>query len=85
MSLFLLGAIAMASGAAGLFFFRFWMQTKDRLFLLFAIAFWIEAFNRTALALSTNPTEGAPLLYFVRFLAYALILVAIVDKNLQRS
>ncbi|MBI3964715.1 MAG: hypothetical protein HY329_03685 [Chloroflexi bacterium] len=83
MSVFMLGAIAMGSLSAALFFLRFWTQTKDRLFLMFAIAFGLEALNRTALALSPDPSEGAPLLYVVRLLAYALILAAIVDKNVR--
>jgi hypothetical protein len=33
----LLGAIAMASLVAALFFLRFWRDTKDRLFLFFSI------------------------------------------------
>ena len=35
----LMGAVAMASFVAMLFFLRFWRQTRDSLFLLFAIAF----------------------------------------------
>ena len=33
---FLLGAIAMGCAVASLFFFRFWRNTRDRFFLLFA-------------------------------------------------
>ena len=71
----------MASFVAGLFFLRFWRETKDRLFLAFAVSFLIEGVNRTALALSERPNEGAPFFYVVRLLAFLLILGAIVDKN----
>lgn len=81
LNLFLLGAISMASLTAGLFFFRFWRQTRDRLFLLFGLAFFLEGINRAALALSENPREGDPFFYLVRLLAFSLILGAIVDKN----
>ena len=81
MNLFLLGAVTMASLAAGLFFLRFWRETKDRLFLAFAISFLVEGVNRTALALSDAPREGTPFFYLVRLLAFALILGAVVDKN----
>ena len=37
------GAMVMAYLAAGLFFLRFWRQTHDRLFAMFAAAFWILA------------------------------------------
>lgn len=38
-NLMLTGAIALASLLVGLFFFRFWRQTRDRFFLYFALAF----------------------------------------------
>lgn len=84
MDLMLLGAIAMASLVAGLFFLRFWRDTRDRLFLWFAISFLIEGLNRAALGLSGDPNEGRPFFYFVRFLSFLLILIAIVQKNLTK-
>jgi hypothetical protein len=83
-SLFILGAIVMAAATAGVFFFRFWRETGDRLFLMFAVALWLEALHRAVLALSARPSEGDPLIYLVRFIAYALIVVAIIDKNVPR-
>lgn len=80
----LLGAIAMASLVAGLFFLRFWRDTRDSLFLWFAISFLIEGLNRAALGLSADPNEGRPFFYFVRFLSFLLILIAIVQKNLAK-
>jgi len=80
----LLGAIAMGSLAIGLFFLRFWHETRDRFFLLFALSFFVEGVNRVALALSDKPNEGASALYGVRLLAFLLILAAIVDKNRAR-
>lgn len=85
MDLMLLGAIAMASLVAGLFFVRFWRETGDRLFLYFASSFLIEGVNRAALGLSRDPDEGEPFFYFVRLLSFLLILIAIVQKNLGRS
>jgi uncharacterized membrane protein HdeD (DUF308 family) len=80
----LLGAIAMASLVAGLFFLRFWRDTGDRLFLYFAVSFLVEGVNRAALGLSTDPNEARPFFYFVRFLSFLLILIAIVQKNLNK-
>jgi hypothetical protein len=77
----LLGAIAMACMVAGMFFLRFWQQSRDRFFLLFALSFFLEAANRGALALSPNPSDGAPIFYAVRLVAFLLILLAIADKN----
>jgi hypothetical protein len=78
------GAIAAGFALAGLFFFRFWHQTRDRYFLFFAGSFWLEALNRVALALSTHADEHEPLYYAVRLVSYGLILAAIWQKNRRR-
>lgn len=83
-NLFMLGAIAMALLVAGVYFFKFWRQTHDRLFLCFALSFFIEAINRTALALSDNPREGEPFFYIIRLLSFCLILYAILEKNFSK-
>ncbi|MGH7830039.1 MAG: DUF5985 family protein [Candidatus Binatia bacterium] len=85
MDLMLLGAIAMATLVAGLFFLKFWRDTRDRFFLFFAVSFFIEGLNRVALGLSNDPNEGRPFFYFVRFLSFLLILIAIVNKNMTKS
>jgi uncharacterized membrane protein HdeD (DUF308 family) len=82
---FLLGAIAMAALLAALFFLRFWKNTRDRFFFYFALSFGIEGVNRAALALTGNPNEDRPFFYFVRFLSFLLIIVAIADKNLPKK
>jgi uncharacterized membrane protein HdeD (DUF308 family) len=78
---FILGAIAALTVTAGVFFLRSWRQTRDRLFLYFALAFLVEGVNRTALAFSENPREGDPFVFLVRAGAFGLILFAIWDKN----
>lgn len=75
------GAIVMGYAVAGLFFLRFWRQTRDRLFLIFAIAFWLLGVQRLALALTAQMVESQTGLYLVRLFAFLLILLAIVDKN----
>lgn len=57
---FLIGMIAMALVTAGLFFLRFWRDTGDRLFLIFAIAFWLLALTRCtliAVAYTSGPSD----------------------------
>jgi hypothetical protein len=77
----LMGGIAMASAIAALFFLRFWRDTGDRLFAIFAIAFLLLAITRVGLALSNEQTEGHTHWYWARLAAFVLILLAIVDKN----
>ena len=78
---FLMGAIAMASVVAALFFLRFWRDTGDRLFLIFSASFFMLALTRIGLMLSQARQEGNTHWYWVRLVAFILILVAIVDKN----
>jgi hypothetical protein len=77
----LMGGIAMASAVAALFFLRFWRDTGDRLFAIFAIAFLLLAITRIGLALSTAHAEGQTHWYWARLAAFVLILLAIIDKN----
>jgi uncharacterized membrane protein HdeD (DUF308 family) len=75
------GAIVLGYGVAGLFFLRFWRETRDRLFLIFGTAFWILGVQRLLLALTHQPGSDGTLLYLVRLGAFLLILAAIIDKN----
>lgn len=85
MNLLLLGAIAMASLVIGLFFLRFWRDTGDRFFLFFALSFLLEGLNRAALGLVNDPNEDRPFFYFVRFISFVLILIAIAHKNRPKT
>lgn len=90
MSQLLLGAVTMGYAAAGMFFLRFWSQTRDRLFLAFAAAFWLMGLVQAALAvlrqtfLQDYVAERYAFLYWVRLAAYCLIIIAVLDKNRPR-
>ena len=77
---FFLGGIVVLCGVAGLFFLRFWRRTRDRLFLIFAVAFWTLGANWLALAF-IRADEVRTWLYAVRLAAFVLILIGIIDKN----
>jgi hypothetical protein len=79
------GAILMGYLVAGLFFLRFWRDTRDRLFLIFAVAFVILGAQRLALILTREMLETQTGLYVVRLFAFLLILGAIIDKNRSRG
>ncbi|WP_411885296.1 DUF5985 family protein [Polaromonas sp. YR568] len=81
MNQMLMGAIAVTSLLAGLFFFKFWRHTRDLFFLYFALSFWLEAVNRFVLGLMIGAHEDGVLFYSVRLAAYGLILLAIWQKN----
>lgn len=80
---FLLGVIVTCSLIAAGFFWKFWRQTRDTLFLAFAAAFLIEGLNRLSFLFIQSPNEGSPAIYVVRLVAFLLILGAIVRKNLK--
>ena len=77
----LTGAVAMASLVATLFFLRFWRQTRDSFFLLFSVAFGLDAATRFLLGLTSPTGETEPLFYLARLVTFGLIIAAIVHKN----
>jgi hypothetical protein len=78
---FVSGMLAAGYLAAGLFFLKFWTRTNDRLFGFFAAAFGLLFLQRIALTLASDLIADTAWYYLVRLLAFALIAVAIVDKN----
>ena len=78
---FLAGFVVMGLLVAGLFFMRFWKQTRDSLFLAFAWAFWLLAAAQALLALSASFVEDRSWIYLIRLAAFLLILSAIWRKN----
>lgn len=78
---FLQGAVAMGCLVAGVFFLRFWQQSRDRLFLRFAWAFWLLALSYTLLGLVSFATEWRVYVFVVRLLAFCLIIYGILEKN----
>ena len=82
---FLLGAISAASFTAGVFFLRFWKESRDIFFLAFAVFFLTEGAIRVLLIFFSKPNEGSPWIYVVRLFALVLILAAILKKNMGNS
>ncbi len=79
----IMGAIVMASATVALFFLKFWRDTGDRLFAMFALSFLLLGITRLGLAMTMSKdfTEGHTMWYWVRLAAFLLIVVAIADKN----
>ena len=78
---FLPGAITMAFAVCGLFFLRFWKTTRDRLFLGFAVAFFLLGIGQALLGLAVVPEEERSYLYLFRLAAFLTIIVSIWLKN----
>lgn len=78
---FVSGAVALGAVVVAVFFARFWRQTGDRFFALFALAFVVYAANGVVLLIErTRESEGVAA-YAVRLASFVLILLAILDKN----
>lgn len=78
---FIGGATMTAALVIALLLFKYWRQTRDRLFLMFAGGFLVFAVSRLILAFLEEDDEGRVFVYAFRLLAFLLILGAIIDKN----
>jgi len=85
MEVFIRGAIAMGLAISGLYFLRFWKETRDRLFGFFALAFFVLAVNRVAITIFNLNSEVPYSLYVIRLVAFLIILYAFMEKNLRRA
>ena len=79
MNLFLYGTIFACAVTATVFFVRFWKETKDELFLYFALCFALLSIERLALAFLATGQEYS--VYLIRLFAFLVLIVAIVRKN----
>ena len=75
------GAITLGFLIAGLFFLRFWRDTRDTLFAAFAGAFLLLGAGQALLTFFAVEDEERSGLYLVRLTAFLCILIAIVRKN----
>jgi hypothetical protein len=85
LDLFLLGYIAALSAAAVLFFLRYWKETRDSLFLSFAVFFAVEGGTRAFDVSTTSPNLIIGWVYILRLLAVLLIVAAILRRNTRSA
>lgn len=85
MTIFLHGMVTMGFIIAAFFFLRFWRRTKDRLFVVFALAFLLLSINQVFISLpgSANPNESWE--FLPRLGAFSLLILAILIKNFGRT
>jgi phosphoglycerol transferase MdoB-like AlkP superfamily enzyme len=81
MTLFLWGACAMASTVIALFFWKFYRRTRDRLLVMFALAFVALAVHWVGLAVVQPAEDHRHWFYILRLAAFLLIIAGIVEKN----
>jgi uncharacterized membrane protein HdeD (DUF308 family) len=82
---FIQGAAMLGSFAIAAFFVRYWRQTAERLFAVFAVAFALFGISRVVLAALDVDSEARTWVYLLRALAFVAIIGAIIDKNVGRG
>jgi hypothetical protein len=85
MFLFFSGMLMMGCFVLAMFFWRFWLRTRDTFFVLFSVAWVLLGLERLGLAIRNTPEEPRAGMYFVRLAAFLLIIVAILYKNRERA
>ena len=75
------GALLFSYAIAGVHFLLFWKRTGDRLFVHFAIAFWLFALNQLTSSIPVVAGETSGYEYLLRVLGFIVIIVGIIDKN----
>lgn len=82
---FLHGMVTMGFIIAGLFFVRFWRRTKDGLFVVFALAFWLLALNQAFLGIAGDANSNESWEFLPSLGAFGLLILAILIKNFGGS
>lgn len=80
---FMGGALTLGFIIAALFFLKFWRRTRDRLFLTFSWAFLLLAVNQAVPVIFGIPREEQSFVYVLRLAGFALIIFAVLRKNMQ--
>ena len=79
---FINGGLTTGFVIAAAFFLKFWRRTGDRLFAAFAAAFAILGLAQPLPMFTGAASEGQALIYLLRLSAFALIIWAILVKNM---
>lgn len=79
---FFSGIAALGAWIGAVYFFKFWLKTRDRLFWMFSVSFCLMALERFVLVLQTSAIqEEYSYVYLIRLIAFIIIIVAVIDKN----
>lgn len=93
-TLFLAGISMATFAASGLFFVKLWKAAQDRFFVFFAIACGLLSIERVVAlfvqgvldsSVVTPLPESTSWIYLIRLLAFLMIMIAIVSKNMHKK
>jgi hypothetical protein len=80
---FLQAVSATAAWISAAMFLRYWRESRDVLFALFALAFTLLGMSWAMLSIFNPIADASPYVYGLRLLAFLLIIAAVVLKNRQ--
>ncbi len=81
---FTYGLLTAGNLVAAAFFLRFYLRTKQRLLLMFSLAFVLFAANQAILGLGLAELEEQANAYLLRLMGFALIIAGIISTNFGR-
>jgi hypothetical protein len=75
----------MGYSICGMFFYRFFLRSREVLFLFFSLAFCLFATEKLVLLYAKAVQEAAPFGYLVRLLGFIVILSGVVFHNAKKA
>jgi hypothetical protein len=82
---FLQAVSATAAWVSATIFVRYWRESRDTLFALFAVAFTLLGFSWALLSILNPDGDASPYIYGLRLVAFLLLIVAVIQKNRERT
>jgi len=82
---FLQAVSATAAWISAAMFLRYWRETRDVLFAMFALAFTLLGVSWAALSVFNPTAHASPYIYGLRLVAFLLIITAVIIKNRERA
>lgn len=82
---FLQGVSATAAWVSATIFVRYWRESRDTLFALFAIAFTLLGLSWALLSILNPVGDASPYIYGLRLVAFLLLIAAVIQKNREST
>ncbi|HXD21013.1 MAG TPA: DUF5985 family protein [Vicinamibacterales bacterium] len=82
---FLQAVSATAAWVSATIFLRYWRESRDSLFALFAVAFALLGLSWALLSVINPVGDASPYIYGLRLVAFLLLIVAIIHKNRETA
>jgi hypothetical protein len=82
---FLHAVSATAAWISATMFLRYWRDSRDTLFALFAVAFVLLGLSWALLSIFNPVGDASPYVYGLRLVAFLVLIAAVVQKNRETA